>query len=209
MTKKKPLVSDGRKLTISQKAEAVSMWRTGSVTLEDLARKFKKRPETFSRLFKAMGIEKGSGAEEATKRIVERAEERIVNKTAETLRKIEEAKQRHIAWADGIARLTWAEISKVRAAGTALSDVKDNILTLKIASEVMSNSRKEIYTLMEVEKHEKTQEMDDLPELTVRELTPNEVIQLRDQSIEDDDMLGELPDELGEGMMPEDSVEGF
>ena len=208
MTAKKPLGSDGRKLTISQKAEAVSMWRSGSVTLEDLARKFKKRKETFSRLFKAMGIEKGSGAEEATKRIVERAEERMVNKAAETLRKIENAKQAHIIYSSNIARMTWAELAKAQSGGLAISDMKDNILTLKIASEVMANTRKEIYTLLEVEKHEKTQELDDLPELTVRELTPNEVIQLRDQAIEDDDMLGDLS-ELGEGMMPEDSVEGF
>lgn len=73
---KKPVTY--RQLTIAQKAEAAALWRTGSVTLEDLGKKFKKTPETLSRLFTRMGIEKGSGAAEAVKKIMATVESRTL-----------------------------------------------------------------------------------------------------------------------------------
>lgn len=80
---KKPVTY--RQLTVAQKAEAVALWRTGSVTLEELGKKYKKHPETLSRLFTRMGIEKGSGAAEAVRKVMATVEARTLSDTEETV----------------------------------------------------------------------------------------------------------------------------
>jgi phosphoribosyl-ATP pyrophosphohydrolase len=202
-TGKKPMYRGGRKpgskgLTIAQKAEAVALWRAGEVTLDDLARKFKKRPETFSRLFKKVGAKKGETSAEIAKKASEKIEARVASSVEETLVRIAAMKDEHQKMASGIAKLAWAEIVRARQAGLDLAGLKDVMQTLKLAGEVIANSRKELYTLHGVEEAEKKGELEDLPELTVRELTQGEVDTLRDQ--EDDDMLDSDPglETLGE-----------
>lgn len=203
--KKKP---SGRKpgsrpLTVAQKAEAIALWRSGSVTLEDLSKKFGKRPEAFSRLFKRMGIEKGSTLAESAKKLESVVEARTLTDLEETLKKIAATKDEHFKMSSGLARLAWSELVRARQAGTDIAGLKDLMVTLKLAGDVIGNARKELFAVLNVEKHEQTPDLDELPELTVRELTQAEVTDLSRQGLEDDMGL----DGVGLDMMPDDDLD--
>lgn len=185
--------SAGRKagstsLTPKEKAEAVSLWRTGGVTLQQLADKFKRRPETMGRLFKRMGIVKGSAIKDAADKLDAAAIAAATSDQEETLRRIRLAKDEHYRMSNGLAKLVWAEIVRCRQANLPLHSIKETMATLKLASDVIGNSRKELYTILQVDEADKKKEEDDLPELVVRELTENEVEQIQTGTETDEDI---------------------
>lgn len=169
-----------RSLTVSQKAEAAALWRSGSVTLDDLARKFKKRPETFSRLFARMGIEKGSGVAAAMKKAEEAIAAKTLTDTEETLKRISQVRDTHFRMSQQLAVMAFREITQAKAAELNIGALKDTMAVLKMASDVIGNSRKELFEILNVEKHDASVEMEDLPDLMVRELTSQEIVQLQD-----------------------------
>lgn len=184
-----------RSLTVAQKAEAAALWRAGTVTLDDLAKKFKKRPETFSRLFARMGVEKGSGAAAAMKKAEEAIAARTATDAEETLKRIAQVKDTHFKMSQSIAVMAFRDLQQAKAAGLDLAGLKDALGSYKLMTEILGNTRKELWAVLGVEKHDAAEELQDLPDLTVRELTQSEVNQLRD-SPDDDGM------DSGEGMMP-------
>lgn len=191
-----------KSLTVTQKAEAAALWRAGNTTLEELAKKFKKRPETFSRLFSSMGIAKGSGAAAALKKAEELVSARALSDTEETLKRISEVKDRHYMMSVNLARMAFQEIVNAKKAELDIGKLKDTMAVYKLASDVVGNSRKELFELLNVEKFEASSEMDDLPDLTVRELTSNEIFQIQEaEPIDDDDAA------LGDGMIDLDEDE--
>jgi hypothetical protein len=177
-----------KSLTVSQKAEAAALWRAGSVTLDDLAKKFKKRPETFSRLFARMGIEKGSGAAAAMKKAEEAIAAKTLTDTEETLKRISQVKDTHFRMSQQLAVMAFREITQAKAAEVNVGGLKDVMAVYKMASDVIGNSRKELFEILNVEKHDASSELDDLPDLMVRELTNDEVLQL--QGTPEEDELG-------------------
>lgn len=185
-----------KSLTVAQKAEAAALWRSGSVTLEDLAAKFKKRPETFSRLFARMGIEKGSGAAAALKKAEEAIAARTATDAEETLKRIAQVRDAHFKMSQNLAVMAFREIQQAKAAELDVGRLKDVMSVYKMASDVIASSRKELFDILNVEKHEKSEEFDDLPDLTVRELTQSEIGQLQQASLDGDDGA-----DLGVGMM--------
>lgn len=204
--KKKKPGSAGRKhgvrpLTVAEKASAIALWRSGSVTLEGLSKKFGKRPEAFSRLFKKLTIEKGSSITDAAKALEAAAEVRAVSDLEETLKKIHATKDEHYRMSTGLAKLAWSELVRARQAGTDIAGLKDLMMTLKLAGDVIGNARKELFVVLDVEKHSQSLDEDDLPELTVRELSQVEVQELS-SAIAEDDLLTDpgvamMPDEEG------------
>ncbi len=180
---KKPPVggrkSGAKSLTIPEKAEAIALWRAGAVTLDDLAKKFKKRPETFSRLFTRMGIEKGSGAAAAVKKAEEAIAAKVATEAEETIKRIAQVKDSHFKMSQALAVMAFRELQQAKAAGLDVGSLKDAMAVYKLASDVVGNSRKELWSVLNVERHESSGDMDDLPELTVRELSQSEIDELR------------------------------
>jgi hypothetical protein len=183
----------GAHLTPSQKAEAAALWRAGSVTLDDLAKRFNKRPETFSRLFKRMNIKKGEAALEVARRAAEVVEQQLTNSVEEHARKIAKVRDEHERMSSGIAKLAWTEIVRARQANLDIGKLKDTMTVLKLASDIVGQARKEMWAILNVEEADKSREMEDLPELLVRELTPDEATQLAAQS-QEDELGGDLDD---------------
>ena len=175
-----------------------ALWRSGAITLDGLAAKYKKRPETFSRLFARMGIEKGSSAEVAMKRAEEAIAARSISDLEETLKRIAGVKDAHFKMSQAIAVMAFRELQQTKTAGLDVAKLKDTMSVYKLVGEIVGNSRRELFDILDVEKHDKDKELDDLPDLTVRELTNVELDQLRDQP--GDDSLGEFAsgDHLGE-----------
>lgn len=190
--KKAPIIPGGgrkvgaKSLNTKEKAEAAALWRSGAVTLDDLAKKFKKRPETFSRLFARMGIEKGSGEAEAIKKAEAAIAAKVGTDAEETLRRIAQVKDTHFKMSQSIAVMAFRDLQRAKAAELDIGKLKDAMSVYKLVSDVVGNSRKELFEILNVEKHERDGELDDLPDLTVRELTQGEV-----------DMLSATPEDDG------------
>lgn len=190
--KKPPIMPGGgrkvgaKSLNTKEKAEAAALWRSGAVTLDDLAKKFKKRPETFSRLFARMGIEKGSGEAAAIKKAEEAIAAKVGTDAEETLRRIAQVKDTHFKMSQSIAVMAFRDLQRAKAAELDIGKLKDAMSVYKLVSDVVGNSRKELFDILNVEKHERDGELDDLPDLTVRELTQGEV-----------DMLSAAPEDDG------------
>ena len=94
---------------------------------------------------------------------------------------------------------------RARQANLDLGSLKDVMTTLKLAGDVIGGARKELFEILNVEKHEKTESFDELPELVVRELTGNEIGQL--QLAAEEDL--ELENDVGAEMLPDDGKEGL
>lgn len=184
-----------RSLTVGEKAEAAALWRAGDVTLAQLSERFKKRPETFSKLFARMGIEKGSGAAAAMKRAEEAVAAKAVSEVEETLKRIAKVKEDHYRMSQMLAVQVFREIQQARAAELDVGKLKDAMAVYKLASEVIGQSRKELFQILNVEKHEQKEDESDLPDLMVRELTQDEIGQLQSSPMDgDDDLGGEMLD---------------
>lgn len=207
--KKKKARSTGtgaRKLTIAQKAEIAALYRTGSFTIADLATKFDKNPATIALVIKQMGVTKGEAAEIAAKKMVDAIEERVISETEEVMRKIAETKRKHFAWQSGLAALAIRKLTAADAAGVDIASLKDLMATIKLAGDVVGGARKELFAILNVERHDQERTTEELPELTVRELTSTEITQLQSQLGDD---LDEMGGGMGADMLPEDPVEGF
>lgn len=199
-SKKEKVVSGN--LTPRQRAEAVSLWRSGTVTLADLSKKFGKRPETFSRMFTKMGIEKGTdvataSAEATTAAVADAMASAVKSQLDETLDRIHKVKERHYSMSQMLAQMAFQDVQRARASGMDVGELRKTMAVYKMAAETLAITRREAYDLLNVPKHEQSEEMDDLPDLTVRELTQNEVDALRDAP-QDDDMGTGLPSDLEE-----------
>lgn len=177
------------RLTPKEKAQAIALWRSGEATLEDLSKRFKKRPETFSRLFKKLSIAKGSAIAEAAAKLEEATISHAEAEHQESLRRLKAVRDEHFKMSTGLAKLAWAEIVRARQASLPLDTLKDTMATLKIAGDLIGNARKELFEILGAEKLEKDEELDDLPELTVRELTNNEIEQIQTASEIDEDVV--------------------
>lgn len=188
VTPRKP--AKGAHLTASQKAEAAALWKSGSVTLEDLAKKFNKRPETFSRLFAKLGVKKGQDAAALAAKTAAAVEARILGDVEANAQRIAQAREQHFKMSDGLAKLAWSELVRARQAGVDIGALKDLMQTLKLAGEVIGAARKELWTVLGVEEHANKEELESLPELTVRELTQSEVAGLAAQAEEDEMGIG-------------------
>lgn len=177
-----------RALTPAEKAEAVSLWRSGNVTLAELEKKFKRRPETFSRLFKDMGVKKGEAAAEVQEKVARQVEARMLNDAEETASRIAKAKDEHYRMSSGIAKLAWTEIAKARAENKPLSSLKETMQTLQLAASTISKSREEVWKVLQIEKFDENDEDNGLPELTIRELTHEEVKTMQAVHVPGNDM---------------------
>jgi len=190
----------GRTLTVPQKAEAAALWRAGAITLDALAKKFKKRPETFSRLFAKMGIEKGSGTAAAMRDAEKTVAAETISNVELTLKRISEVKESHYKMSSSIAIMAYRELQRHRAAEIDVGKLKEAMGVYKTLSEIVGNSRKELFQILNVEGHEKNLELDDLPDLMVRELTQDEVTLLRDApEVDEDDVGGDMLDLADDG----------
>lgn len=171
------------------------------MTLVDLAKRFDKRPETFSKLFTRMGIKKGEAAEEHAKKTAAVIEARLIGDAEEHARRIAQAKEEHYKMSSGLAKLAWAEIVRARQADLKIDGLKDTMQTLRLASEVIANARKELWQVLGIEEADKKKDFEDLPELTVRELTGSEISQLQGQT-EIDELSGD--GDVGADMLPDE-----
>jgi hypothetical protein len=192
---KKPI----RRMTVSQRAEAIALWEAGEITLDGLAKKFGKSRQAFIRLFDKEGVKKGSKSAETTKRVTDAVEAGIVDSAAETAKRIRDTKEEHYRMANTLAKLTWKIIADAQAAGQSVGTKLNDMKALQMASNVLKTVREERYAVLGL--NEKVHDDDTpLPDLVIRELTEDQIktMQQTPEGDPDGDFDLEL-DIVGEG----------
>lgn len=168
-----------KRLTNSQIAEATALWKSGAATLKDLAQRFDKSEETFSRLFARLGVKKGEAAEEHSKSVAEKVEASIVDDAGELAKRIRETKEEHFKMASGIRKLIWNEIVEARKNKVAISTTLGNLKALEKAAQALKITREEAYVLLGIADGE--DDSDEVPDLQVKELTADEIKAIHQQ----------------------------
>lgn len=183
------------RLTPAQWAEAVALWELGQVTLRDLSAKFGISEPSLSAGLKKRGAVKGSRAHEIGKAAADAAAKAAITEAEDQAekrkRRIVETKERHYEYADSLAKLIMKEIVDTVRAGKPVGVSLKSIQALRLAAAGLKDIRAERYAILDVDAEI---DQDQLPELTIRELTQDEVEKMR--SADDADILSLLPPEI-------------
>lgn len=193
--KKRTPSGKGRHLTAGQKAEAISLWKMGAVTLEQLSEKFGKDKSTFIRLFNEAGVAKGESAKEHAEKVAEKVEKAAVDDATVLADRIRETKENSYKLAKAIERLVSSQIIDAQAKKQPISTKLMEFKALEIAGKALRLTREERYTVLGIADGEKDNE-DDIPELQIRELSKQEIEEIQKKALEeannDEDL--DLPD---------------
>lgn len=184
MTEKKPPAAkpakSGTRLTPKQWAEAEALWESGEVTLDDLAAKFGKHKSNFSRHFDKLSIKRGSKAEAHKKKVHEAVTAAAVDDATVTAARIRETKEDHYKMSSSLAKLVWSEILTAKQGGHPLAVATANLKALDIAATSLKKLREERWAVLGLDKADFIDE-DGLPELTIQELTAEQLEELRNR----------------------------
>ena len=186
-----------RPLNEKQKAEAIALWQSGSVSLSDLETKFKKDRTTFLRLFKDAGVSKGETAEDTAKQVKQAVEQAIIADASVTATRIRETREDVYRMATGIRRLVWATLLKARNEGLPVATVASDMKALQLAANTIKITREERYVALGIREDDDNEDKP-LPDLVVQELTVEDIKQMHEQAArEQEDELGlaEIGDE--------------
>lgn len=198
-------------LTPKQWAEAEALWGAGEVTLDQLAKRFKKSKSTFEKHFSRRGLKKGFKAEAIQRKITTAVESSIVDDTTVIASRIRETKEEHYKMAAGLAKLTWSEILTVKQNGAPMASAMNNLKALDSAMSVLKKAREERYAVLGLDRADYVDE-GGLPELVIAELTADQIEELRNRDSTEFDELGDVIQsdngiDLEDDMIDDDTVE--
>lgn len=198
----------GKNLSHVEKAEAIALWKAGSVTLDQLADKFQRDRTTFIRLFNNEEVTKGIDREELDRRAAEAVAAAAVNDAVIQAQRIRETKDENYRISQRIRRegakiMINAERDKV-AIGTKLTDLK----ALHVLACTIKVAREECYAVLGLNE-ERHHEDDPMPDLVVKELTADEIKDMHNTQLQagDEDALGALGPIEGFDEMPSGDID--
>lgn len=184
-----------KKLAAAQWAEAQAMWELGSVSLTDLSDRYGLARETFSRKFKKLGIIKGSRAAEQADRVRQEIEKTSITDATILAERAKATKDDHYNWATLLARMAMLEISNARNENRAISTVEPAMKAIDKALSALSKARLERWKCLGLD--DETFLPEDLPDLTIKELTAEDIEEMRERGF--GDMTNEsLADDLSD-----------
>ena len=197
-------IRSSRRMTPAQWAEAEALWESGQVTLVDLAKKFDKAEETFSRYFKKKGLKKGAKKDEHAEKVKEKVADAITDDATVLASRIRETKEEHYQMARAIGKLTWREVLKAQTNGSVAGSTAE-FKSLKEAMTVLKLVREERWAVLGLDNPD-TENDANLPDLVIQELTADQ-IEAMQAAQEEDLALQSLNLEEREGEEPDDEDE--
>jgi len=191
------------KLTPKQWAEIEALWEAGTLTLEDLSKKYGKAVSTFTRHFKAKGTKRGSALDEAKQRAAEALKRNAAGDAAILAARIFETKDESYKMQTAIQRLFWNEVLIAKNNGVDIATRMPNIKAIKEISAGLSIVRSEKFAILGLDRPDAT-DPSELPELFVTELTAQEIKELRDRDITELDDI--VPAQIALDDAPDDEI---
>lgn len=188
-------VSKFKRLTSSQKAEAIALWRSGAATLDDLSKRFSKTQETFSRLFTKEGIKKGESADRHATKVEKKVEDAIFDDAGEMARRIKEVKEETYKTSRGLTKLIWNEIVSANRDKRQVSTTMSNLKALEKAGQALRIAREETYVALGIADGEKDDDAT-IPELKVQELTAADILEIQRKQNEEESQENDEGDGL-------------
>lgn len=187
-----PATKKARRPNLTQKewTEAKTLWESGEVTLPELAKKFDRHEQSFSKYFARHKIKKGTSRAKHQKRVEKEVEKAALNDAAIIAARIKETKEEHYKMASGLAKLTWAEVLKTKQDGVPVSSALNNLKALDTAMTVLKKAREERYSVLGLDRPDAIDE-NDIPELVISELTAEQIASLRERNFQD---VGDIED---------------
>lgn len=198
----KPVI---KRVTGKQWAEIEALWEASAIPVEDLAAKYGRAKSTLLRHFKSKGIIQGSKVAKTKQAVATKLETAAVTEASIVALRIKETKEQHYKMASGLAQLTWAEILKTKTDGVPVAAAANNLKALDSAMNVLKKAREERFAILGLDRPDAV-DPDELPELIIAELTPEQIKVLRDADISEvaalpvnqNDLQGDPDDDIVE-----------
>lgn len=179
----------GTRLSTTEKAEAIALWRAGAVTLDELAAQFHRDRSTFARLFNGEGIAKGEGREEHERKVTEAVETTLLADASVTAQRIRETKEEHYRMAKAIAHTTYRIIATAAKNNESIGNKLQDLKAMKTAAETLNITLDQRYKVLGLNDENKADDTP-MPDLVVQELTAEEVKEMHQQQVTNEDELG-------------------
>lgn len=173
----KALAKAGKMITPQQWAEIDVLWESGTVSMEQLMKRFGLSRSGFAKHFSEKGIKHGSAIKEYQDKVKAEVQKAINDDATIVAGRIRETKEDHYKMSSALARLAWEEIIKVRKDGAPMSAATNNLKALDNAINVIKKAREERYACLGLDKDIHTGE--GLEELVIHELTSDQIEALR------------------------------
>lgn len=178
-----------KRLSPAEWAEIRTLWELGTVpSITVLAEQFGVTPSAISQHFKKNDVRKGSKSHLVAKEV----EDARKSKAAERAAQIDQVKKESIEWATFIGKATMQEVVEAKKQGQNVGDRMPNIKALRTAMATLREVRGERYHVLEIDDHVNEKE---LPDLTVRDLSDEEIEHMRNYDPEALEM-GDISDDL-------------
>lgn len=171
----------GKTLTATEKAQAIALWRAGATTLEDLEKQFHRDRSTFVRLFNKEGVTKGEAREEHEKKVTEAVESVAIGDAAILATRIRESKERSYKMATAIQGQLFQIAIKAKQEGVSIATYHAEIKAYKDMLTGMKIAREDLWAILELDQEAKNANLDELPELVIKELSSDEIKDMHKQ----------------------------
>lgn len=183
-----PELSEERRISEPTWKAMEALYESGTVTMADLSRTYGSSPQSMSRRFKRLGIKKGSKAEEIKEKVVEKVAEAISKPASlfaeKRQERIEDTKTEHYNLNRAISVMLNKIIAESVKDKKPIDAKMGEIKALRQAAATLAITRKERWAILEVDTEI---DEDNLPEITISDLTDEEILILRTEDSEEED----------------------
>lgn len=193
-------------LNSAQWEEAKLLRQRYGETLDAIAKKFGITPEALHRRFKRHNIVKGAHADLERKAIERRIENVAADNAQEMITKSEMIRELTLNAVNVVTRFSIRRFQETIQEGKSISLIEKDLRTAKIFLEMMEKSKSfSVEILKEYEKYDE----ENLPILTIRKLTDDDIETIRIEQAESDEILGEMGDHEDDFEIENEIVEVF
>lgn len=206
----KTSASKKNKVTPKQWAEMEAIWEAGVMTRKTISDKYKVSERTIQKHMKNKSVNRGAKAAEHREKVEEEIKKAQITDATILAGRIRETKEEHYKMVSGLAKLTWQEILTAKTKQAPMATAMNNLKALDAAISNLAKIRVEKWAILGLDKDTFIDE-DGLPELTITELTADEVMALRNREMTEFDNIpanaiqdGEIEDEENEIVEEED-----
>ena len=177
-----PINPKQKRLTDAEWAEACALWETGEFRLDDLSAKYGVTRESLSRGLSKRGAIKGASASDHAARVAEEVKKAAQEDAAVLAKRIRETKENSYEWIMALTRMTMNEVVSAAKRKEAVGTKLNNLKALERAMKTVALGSAEMYRILGLDKNDVDES--ELPELTIAEMTADEIIQVR-QAVKD------------------------
>lgn len=199
VVKASPTKSSTKRVTLNtaKKAEAIAIWQAGTMTLTELAKKYKVNERTLSRLFEREGVKKNDN-EETTKKLVEEAVENSIKKDAVIYaERVKATKEDHYKMANTLAKLIFSKLITIEKEGKSAGSISGDLKSYHLAVASLKILREERYATLGIRPDDAGEDRP-LPDLIVQELTVEDIREMSKGNMVNEDDL-DFDGDLGDG----------